>query len=107
MANFQLYQFNPESDTNREEEQAGSPDAFQPRLEQDGSEWFSEERIRTPFLSAAGLEPNCLNLYTLQNGLRTSEVQNRRTGRHRAILRICQEFPDPADQYVGFRPPLD
>ncbi|XP_035468416.1 uncharacterized protein LOC118287394 isoform X2 [Scophthalmus maximus] len=79
MANFQLYQFNPESDTNREEEQAGSPDAFQPRLEQDGSEWFSEERIRTPFLSAAGLEPNCLNLYTLQNGLRTSEVQNRRT----------------------------
>ncbi|XP_035468418.1 uncharacterized protein LOC118287394 isoform X3 [Scophthalmus maximus] len=74
MANFQLYQFNPESDTNREEEQAGSPDAFQPRLEQDGSEWFSEERIRTPFLSAAGLEPNCLNLYTLQNGLRTSEL---------------------------------
>ncbi|AWP09134.1 Hypothetical protein SMAX5B_022020 [Scophthalmus maximus] len=38
MENSQLYQFNPESDTDREEKQPGSPDAFQPRLEQDGSE---------------------------------------------------------------------
>ncbi|KAF0038037.1 hypothetical protein F2P81_010911 [Scophthalmus maximus] len=70
MANFQPYQLNPKSDTDREEEQAGSPEAFQPRLDPDVSEW---PRAELPQL----IRP-AEHLQHLQNGLRTSEVQNRR-----------------------------
>uniref|UniRef100_A0A9J8AHF2 P2X purinoreceptor 7 intracellular domain-containing protein n=1 Tax=Cyprinus carpio carpio TaxID=630221 RepID=A0A9J8AHF2_CYPCA len=73
-----------------------------------------------------GLEPVCLNIYSLQNAMNVYRADHGRC-RHLSyrwfvnwcwgflghvipscvVLRIRREFPDAAGQYVGFRPPLD
>ncbi|KAF0044784.1 hypothetical protein F2P81_003942 [Scophthalmus maximus] len=79
---FWTWMFNPESDTDREEEQAGSPEAFN----RDWSRTFQSEHLQH-----------------LQNGLRTSEEQNRRTA-YRIMLQVERPVRDhiyPAERSNG------
>ncbi|KAF0035381.1 hypothetical protein F2P81_013139 [Scophthalmus maximus] len=84
------------------------------RDERQGDVWtLNQNTHRVRNVCCKEIRPNIYNIYRMDYGslrCRTEEhwcCGTPQQGRHRVILRIRQEFPDPAQQYVGFRPPLD